>query len=167
METAVPASPHDVSRPPGAGRAPAWDDDDAPVHRLSPSEAEPFRDQRRAPSPWRVVIMQAEAGAVFTLIAGLLAGWAGAWSALYGAATAVIPGAILARAVTRMMDSRSPAATAVSLLSWESVKLICTAAMLIAAHSILHPVVWLALLAALMGCLMVYWVALAWRPRSH
>lgn len=167
METAVPASPHDVARLPGAGRTPAWDDEDAPVRALSAAEAGKFRDQRRAPSPWRVVAWQAEAGVVFAVIAGLFAGWPGAWSALYGAATAVVPGAILARAITRMVDSRSPAATAVSMLGWESVKLICTAAMLVAAHSILHPVVWLALLAALMGCLMVYWVALAWRPRAN
>ena len=175
METAVPSSPQGASRLLGAGiepaagasRAPGWGDEDAPVHRLSAGEAAKFRDQRRAPSPWRVVLLQAEAGIVFALVAGLLAGWAGAWSALYGAATAVVPGAILARAVTRMMDSRSPTATAMSLLGWESVKLVCTAAMLVAAHSILHPVVWLALLGALMGCLMVYWVALAWRPRAN
>jgi ATP synthase protein I len=165
METAAPASPLDAARLQGA-RAPAWDEDDAPVRRLSAGEAAKFRDQRRSPSPWRVVLMQAEAGVVFALIAGLLSGWAGAWSALYGAATAAVPGAILARAVSRTMDSRSPAAAAASMLGWESVKLVCTAAMLVAAHRILHPVVWLALLAALMGCLMVYWVALVRRPHS-
>jgi ATP synthase protein I len=177
METAVPASSHDTARLSAAGRAPAWNDDDAwgdqsaPVHALSASEATQLRvtlgDQRLAPSPWRIVQWQAMAGIVFALVASLLAGWAGAGSALYGAATAVIPGAILARAVTRMASNRSPVATAASLLGWESVKLVCTAAMLAAAHSILHPVVWLALLGALMGCLCVYWAALAWRPRTQ
>jgi len=67
METAVPSLPNDAARAPRAGRAPAWDDDDAPVHRLSAGEAARFRDQRRSPSPWRVVLMSTEAGVAFAV----------------------------------------------------------------------------------------------------
>jgi len=71
----------------------------------------------------------------------------------------------MARAVTRMAESRSPVATAMSLMGWESAKIICAVAMLAAAKQILQTVVWPVLLVALAVCLLVYWVALAWRSR--
>ena len=128
-------------------------------------EAEAFRGQRSAPSPWRVVLVQVEAGVVIAGLLGLVFGLPALWSALYGAATAVVPGALMARGATRLADSRSPMATAMSLLGWESAKLVCALAMLVAAKNVLHPVEWPALLVALAGCLTVYWVALAWRSR--
>jgi ATP synthase protein I len=142
-----------------------WDDEDPLPRRLSASEAEAYRDQRRAPSPWRVVLVQAEAGAVISLLVGLVFGLPALWSALFGAATAIVPGALMARGATRMADSKSPMATALALLGWESVKIVCSVAMLVSAARVLHPVVWPALLVALAGCLTVYWVALAWRSR--
>jgi ATP synthase protein I len=142
-----------------------WDEEDPLPRRLSASEAEAYRDQRTAPSPWRVVLVQAEAGAVISLLVGLVFGFPALWSALYGAATAIVPGALMARGATRMADSKSPLATALGLLGWESVKIVCSVAMLVSAARVLHPVVWPALLVALAGCLAVYWVALAWRSR--
>jgi ATP synthase protein I len=156
-----PGSPRKAPRGPGAN----WDDEDEPPHRLTASEAAAFRNQRNSPSPWRVVLVQAEAGAVIALLAGLALGWPALWSALYGAATAVVPSVLMARAVTRMADSRSPMATAMSLMGWESAKIICAVAMLVAAKQVLQTVVWPVLLVALAVCLAVYWVALAWRPR--
>jgi len=148
-----------------AGYSANWDDEDPLPRRLSATEAEAFRDQRNAPSPWRVVLVQAEAGAVISLLVGLMFGWPALWSALYGAATAIVPGALMARGATRMADSKSPMATALALLGWESAKIVCSVAMLVGAIRVLHPVVWPALLVALAGCLTVYWVALAWRSR--
>ena len=142
-----------------------WDDEDPLPRRLSATEAEAFRDQRTAPSPWRVVLVQVEAGAVVSLLVGLVFGGPALWSALFGAATAIVPGAIMARGATRLADSKSPMATALGLLGWESAKIVCSMAMLVAATRVLHPVVWPALLVALAGCLTVYWVALAWRSR--
>ena len=147
------------------GNNASWDEEDPLPRRLSATEAEAFRDQRSAPSPWRVVLVQAEAGAVISLLVGLMFGFPALWSALYGAATAIIQGALMARGATRMADSKSPLATALSLLGWESAKIICSVAMLVSAARVLHPVVWPALLVALAGCLTVYWVALAWRSR--
>ena len=109
--------------------------------------------------------MQVEAGAVISLLVGLVFGWPALWSALYGAATAIVPGALMARGATRMADSKSPLATALSLLVWGSAKIVCSVAMLVSAARVLHPVVWPALLVTLAGCLTVYWVALAWRSR--
>ena len=142
-----------------------WDDEDPLPRRLSATEAEAFRDQRSAPSPWRVVLVQVEAGAVIALLVGLVFGWPALWSALWGAATAIVPGALMARGATRLADSKSPLTTALGLLGWESAKIVCSLAMLVAASRVLHPVVWPALLVTLTGCLTVYWVALAWRSR--
>src|SRR4051812_2172498 len=83
------------------GGAVDWDDEDPPVHRLSAAEAQQYRDQRTAPSPWRVVLMQVEVGAVISLLCAIGFQLPGLWSALYGAATAVIPGALMARGATR------------------------------------------------------------------
>jgi ATP synthase protein I len=152
-----------VGRP--AGHSADWDDEDPLPRRLSATEAEAFRSQRSAPSPWRVVMVQAEAGAVISLLVGLMFGLPALWSALYGAATAIVPGALMARGATRMADSKSPLATALGLLGWESAKIVCSVAMLVSAARVLHPVVWPALLVTLAGCLTVYWVALAWRSR--
>ncbi len=162
-ESSVPQPGLDAE--PRAFNAANWDDEDPLPRRLSAQEAEAFRDQRTAPAPWRVVLVQVETGAVISLLVGLAFGWPALWSALYGAATAVIPGALMARGATRMADSRSPMATAVNLLGWTSAKMICTVAMLAAAGRILHPIVWPALLVTLAGCLTVYWVALARRSR--
>ena len=148
-----------------ARNAANWDDEDPLPRRLSAQEAEAFRDQRTAPSPWRVVLVQVEAGAVISLLVGLVFGWPALWSALYGAATVVLPSALMARGATRMADSKSPMATALNLLAWTSAKMVCTVAMLAAAGRILHPIVWPALLVTLAGCLSVYWVALARRSR--
>ncbi|MET0382938.1 MAG: ATP synthase subunit I [Burkholderiaceae bacterium] len=148
-----------------AGGATNWDDEDPLPRRLSAREAAAFRDQRSAPSPWRVVLVQVEAGAVLALLIGLLFGMPACWSAAYGAATVILPGALMARGATRLADSKSPMATAANLLGWTAAKLVCTVAMLAAAGKILHPIVWPALLAALAGCLTVYWVALARRAR--
>ena len=122
-------------------------------------------DHGQAIARVRAWIGKAEAGAVISLLVGLMFGLPALWSALYGAATAIVPGALMARGATRMADSKSPMATAMSLLGWESAKIVCSVAMLVGAIRVLHPVVWPALLVALAGCLTVYWVALAWRSR--
>ena len=150
---------------PRALNAANWDDEDPLPRQLSAQEAVAFRDQRIAPSPWRVVLVQVEVGAVIALLLGIAFGWPALGSALYGAVTVVIPGALMARGATRMADSRSPMATAANLLGWTSAKMVCTVAMLAAAGRIVHPIVWPALLVTLAGCLTVYWVALARRSR--
>ena len=163
------SAPKGADDPPESHRpgALAWDDDgdNPPPTPLTATEAQAFRHQRNAPSPWKVVVTQAEAGAAIAFVVGLFTGWSGALSALFGVATAVVPGALMARGVSRMADIRSPLASAIGMLGWESAKIICSVGMLVMASRVLHPVVWPALLVGLAGCLAVYWAALAWR--SH
>ncbi len=86
-----------------------------------------------------------------------------AWSLLYGAATAVVPGALMARGMTSRLSSMAPGVSAVSFMSWELVKIGVSVAMLAFAGRVVQPLVWPALLVGLVVCIKVYWVALLWR----
>jgi ATP synthase protein I len=145
----------------------AWDDDEAAAERykrLTAAEAAMFRASNPQVSPWRVIAVQAAVGGAATLSAWLLGGGREhAWSALYGAVTAVVPGALLARGMTSRLSSLSPAVSAVSVMLWETVKIGATVALLMAAPKLVRPLSWPALLAALAACVSVYWFALLWQ----
>lgn len=148
----------------------AWDDDEAEngrSERLTPSQAAVFRAHNPQVSPWRVIAVQAAVGGAVTLLVWLLGGGREhAWSALYGAVTAVLPGALLARGMTSRLSSLSPAVSAASVMLWETVKIGATVALLMAAPKLVRQLSWPALLAALAACVSVYWFALLWRGRK-
>ena len=87
------------------------------------------------------------------------------WSMLYGAATVVVPGALMARGMTSRLSGMSPGTSAVSFMLWEMVKIAVSVAMLMLAPKLVQPLSWPALLAGLVLCMKVYWVALLWRGR--
>ena len=134
---------------------------------LSREEAEVLRAKDPPLSPWRVVGVQAALGGVVALLALLLTGRQEVgWSALYGAATVVIPGALMARGMTSKLSSMSPGASAVSFMFWEAVKILVSLVMLALASKLVQPLSWPALLVALVLCMKVYWLALSWRGRK-
>lgn len=151
-------------------RSDAWDEDDAArenFKRLTAQEAAALRANDPSVSPWWVVAAQAAVGAVVVLLAWLLGDSDEfAWSALYGAVTAVVPGALMARGMTSRLSSMSPGISAVSVMLWESVKIAVSVVMLVLAPKLVRPLSWPALLAALTVCLSVYWFALLWRGRK-
>ena len=101
-------------------------------------------------------------GAIAWLVTGRqMAGW----SALYGAAAVVVPGALMARGMTSRLSSMSPGAGAVSFMLWEFVKIAVSVAMLMLAPKIVQTLSWLALLVGMVVCMKVYWLALLWRGR--
>jgi ATP synthase protein I len=51
------------------------------------------------------------------------------------------------------------------VMGWSAVKTGVAIVMLMLASRLLHPVNWPALLAAMVLCMQVYWVALLWRGR--
>jgi ATP synthase protein I len=57
----------------------------------------------------------------------------------------------------------SPIGSAVSFMLWEGVKIGLSVLLLILAARIVQPLSWPALLAGLVVCIKVYWLALAWR----
>ncbi|MDH4288560.1 MAG: ATP synthase subunit I [Aquincola sp.] len=153
-------------------RSDPWADD---TDEASDAAREPLtREQAQAllansphsVSPWRVIAVQAAVGGT----AALLAGWAGArwdvfWSALYGAAVVVMPGALMARGMTRAPRNVSPGASAVSVMLWSMVKIGASIVMLLLASRLVQPLSWPALLATMVLCILVYWFALLKRGR--
>jgi ATP synthase protein I len=150
-----------------------WDDEEtraakeaAAFKPLTREEAQALRLKDPPLSPWRVIAVQAAVGGVVALVALLLTGRQEfAWSALYGAATVVLPGALMARGMTSPLSSMSPSAGAVSFMLWEAVKIVVSIAMLALAPKLVQPLSWPALLVALVLCMKVYWLALSWRGR--
>ena len=162
-----------INRKEPGNRNDRWDGDknepagSAPFNALSREQAEVLRANDPPLSPWRVVGAQAGLGVLVALAALLLTGRQEVgWSALYGAATVVIPGALLARGMTSRLSSVSPGASAVSFMFWEGVKILVSLAMLALAPKLVQPLSWPALLAGLVLCMKVYWLALSWRGRK-
>ena len=154
-------------------RSDRWDDEEDETSRGRGSEAfKPLtREQAQAlraadppVSPWRVVGVQGVVGVAVAVLAVLLTGRQEVgWSALYGAATVVVPGALMARGMTSRLSSMSPGASAVSFMLWELVKIAVSVAMLMLAPRFVQPLSWPALLVGLVLCMKVYWLALLWR----
>lgn len=159
-----------IAPAPPADRQQRWNDrdDDAaePAYKkLTREEAQALRARHPSLSPWRVVAAQAVLGAATTLVAWLVSGMAAvAWSALYGAACVVVPGALMARGMTSRLSSLSLGVSAVSFMLWESVKIAVSVAMLALAPKLVQALSWPALLVGLVLCMQMYWLALLWRP---
>lgn len=151
-------------------RSGVWDDEDddsVAWRRLSRAEAQALREREPQVSPWRIVAMQAAVGVLAALAGGLVTGRSEvAWSLLYGAATVVVPGVLMARGMTSRLTGMNAVASTVSFMSWEGVKLAVSVAMLILANRVVPSLVWPALLIGLVACIKVYWVALLWRGRK-
>jgi ATP synthase protein I len=140
---------------------------ESPVQPLSAEEARRVREQNPPLSPWWVVAGQAGVG----LLAALLAwGFTGkqnvGWSVLYGALAVLVPAAVFARGLTGRFSSLNAGSAAVGFLLWEMVKIALTFAMMLAATRVVAGLSWPALLVGMVLAMKVYWVALAFAPRS-
>lgn len=157
------------SGPGSSARSNIWADevDANPAYKpLSREEAAALREREPTVSPWRVIVVQAGVGAIVALLAGLVTGsGVVAQSALYGAATVVVPGALMARGMTSRLSSLSPGTSAVSFMVWEMLKIMVSVLMLVLAPRLVQPLSWPALLVAMVLCMKVYWLALLWRGR--
>ncbi len=155
----------------GVASRDARDDDeiDAWAHftPLTRQQAALLRQREPGVSPWRVVGVQVVAGALIALIAGISSGeLAVAWSALYGAATVAVPGALMARGMTSRLSAASVLGSVAAVFSWSLMKMMVSIVMLVMAPTVVSPLSWPALLVALVLCLQTYWFALLWRGRS-
>ena len=153
-----------------------WDDQEEEASRegwskafkpLTREQAQALRAADPPLSPWRVVAVRGAVGVAVALLALLLTGRQEmGWSALYGAATVVVPGALMARGMTSRLSSMNAGASAVSFMLWEMVKIAVSVAMLMLAPKIVQSLSWPALLVGLVLCMKVYWLALLWRGRA-
>jgi ATP synthase protein I len=157
-----------VAKPPDPWDDAADEDGRPPFKRWTAQEAGALaaRDPHKV-NPWRVIAVQAAVGLGVALVAGLVTGRMEVlWSALYGAGVVVIPGALMARGMTSPLTSVSPLGSAAGFMFWEGVKVLASIVLLMLAARIVQPLSWPALLAGLVVCIKVYWVALAWRRRT-
>ena len=155
---------------PTRAAAASWDDEVEQVsyEPLTREQAQEFRKKNPLISPWRVVATQAVIGVLCSLIVWLASGNASmAWSALYGAAAVVLPGASLARGMTRGAISSAAAASraAMGFLFWEMLKIAAAISLLVIAAKVVPNLSWPALLITMVVCMKVNWVALLWRGR--
>ena len=155
------------AKSPGAARNGFEDETEVEhIRALTREEARALRARHPPLSPWRVIAVQVVIGVMAAALAGWIWNRPGLmWSALYGAATAVLPGALMARGMTSRLSTVSVGASAISVMWWSMVKMGVSIAMLMLAPKLVQPLSWPALLATLVLCLQVYWIALLWRGR--
>ncbi len=135
----------------------------APFRTLTREDAQALKASIPQVSPWRVVAVQAVAGLMCGAVTWFITQRSGAaWSALYGAAAVVVPGALLARGMTRH-PSPDPGTAVFGFMFWETVKVGVAVAMLVAAPRVVQGLSWPALLVAMIVCVKVNWWALLWR----
>ncbi len=165
------ASPARAAKTAHHTRSGRWDEDDdgaesARFKALSREEALALRQRETPLNPWRVIGAQIGVGGVVALLAALLTGSLGVgWSALYGAACVVVPGALMARGMTSPVSSVSLLVSAVSVMLYSMVKIAVSVAMLMLAAKLVQPLSWPALLVGLVAAMSMYWFALLWRGR--
>lgn len=139
-----------------------WEDDSVqePIQPLSREQVAQMGLDRPAVSVWRVLLWQTLTGLV---VAGVLGGASGRWawavSALYGAASVVLPALVFARGLTGRLSSLNAATAVTGFFVWEFVKIGLTLAMLLAAPRLVVDLSWPALLAGLVVTMKVVWLA--------
>jgi ATP synthase protein I len=160
-----------IARPARAVPTPTGFDDEVEqqeIKPLTPQEAQVVRNKNPSLSPWRVVAAQAIAGVSCALLAWAITGRVSVfWSALYGAAAAVLPSALLARGMTRNLGN-TPGAAGTAMfrfMFWETVKIGVAVAMLLAAPRVVPGLSWPALLVAMVVCMKMNWLVLLWRRK--
>jgi ATP synthase protein I len=150
---------------PRVSAAPEWDEEEPePVKALGEREARELKARLPMLSPWRVLVLQCAVGlGVAALVGGVTASAVSFWSALYGMLAVVLPGLLLARGMTKRVDSAVGAAAGFML--WEFLKIGASIALLAAASKAIPGVSWPALLIDLVVCIKVNWLALLMRGR--
>ena len=157
-ERPIPIGPH---------RSGSWDDsndDESTFRPLTREQAQALQLSQPQVPIWWVVAAQAVVGVIVALVAWWVTADVSVFaSALYGASAVVVPGALMARGLSSLLSSVSPASSAVSFMLWESVKIAVSVLMLVLAPKIVQPLSWPALLVGLVVCLKVVLLALLWR----
>ena len=153
--------------------AAAYDDidqaqDGEVIKTLTRAEAQALREQNPTLSPWVVLAGQAGAGLVVAVVAWVLTGKAsGGWSALYGTAAVVIPGALFARGLMSKVSMINPAAAVTGFFLWEMVKIGLVLAMLFAAPKLVADLSWPAMLVGLVVTMKLVWLVLWLEVRAR
>ncbi|MDE2401218.1 MAG: ATP synthase subunit I [Burkholderiales bacterium] len=153
--------------------AKALDDSDGfasselPICQLTREDVELLRAQRPAVSLWRAVVFQVLAA----LFVAAVSWWVGGhrssvvYSALYGAACVVVPGALFAYGVARQARVGDAGVAMFGFMLWEFVKIGVAVIMMVAAVKVVSNLSWPAFLVALVVSIKVNWLALLMQGR--
>jgi ATP synthase protein I len=140
--------------------------EELPFKTLTQEQAQALRLKHPPISVWRIVGIQVLVGLAIALLAYLLTGEGRtAWSALWGGAAVVFPNALMAWGMTGLFRGM-PAAAVLGFMFWELIKIMTAVAILAVAAVWVPDLNWLAMLAGLVGCLKVNWLALLWQGRT-
>jgi ATP synthase protein I len=141
-------------------------DGEAAFKPLTREEAQALRAKNPPVSPWRVVAVQAAAGVLLVALWWLFTLESGkARSALFGAIAVVVPNALMAWGTARRPVTNAGAAL-LSLMFWESIKILLAIAILVAVVKQVSDLSWPAMLLTMIGCLKVNWLVLLRRGRT-
>lgn len=145
-----------------------------PSEDTEPSVRQWTRDEiaaLKAGSPlvslWRVLAIQALAGMLLAWLSWMIGGHRSnvVWSALYGAACVVVPGALFAYGMSRQASAFNAGAAVFGFMLWEFVKIGVAVIMLVAAIKVVPNLSWLAFLASVVVCIKLNWLALLMQGR--
>ncbi len=139
-------------------------DEDPPFKPLTRQEAQALRARHPSPSPWVVLSVQTLVGLILSAGVGLWQSSA-VWSALYGVAAVVVPGAVMARGMSRQ-SGKTPSAALLGFMVWEFAKVMAAVALLAAAVKVVPGLNWPVLLLTMIVSLKVNWLVLLWRRPS-
>lgn len=144
------------------------DPEESGLEPLTAEQARSFRQSHPTLSPWWVVARQVAVGLVLFVLA-----WAVtrsrdiAVSAGCGSLAVIVPASLFARGLMGRFASLNPANAVTSFFVWELVKILVTAAVLLAAHRWVSGLSWPAMLVGLVVTMKVYWLALLFKGRRH
>ena len=138
------------------------------VKPLTKSEAETLRKQNPSLSPWVVLAGQTVGGLLTAALCWLATGrLSTGWSALYGSAAVVLPGALFARGLMSKVTLINPAAAVTGFFLWEMVKIGLVLAMLFAAPKLVDGLSWPAMLIGLVVTMKVVWLVVWLEARTR
>ena len=160
LADAASASMQDVTAEPG--------DSELDFTPLTADQARALRERNPSWSPWWVVFWQAVVGFGVVGAAFLVSGRpVVAVSAAWGVAAVVVPAALFARGLTGRFASVNVGSAVLSFFVWELIKIVATVGILFAAQRLVSGLSWLAMLLGLIVTIKVYWLALAFKRKSH
>lgn len=142
----------------------SWPDSqiDPPIQPLTRDEAQALLARHPVVRVRSLLVAQCLLGVCVAALWWVLSGsQTSGLSSLYGAAVAIVPSLLMARAVFGSRLGR----TVAGLVLWELIKIVVVVAMLVAAPMLIKPLSWPALLVTLLLGMKVMGVALLWQGR--
>jgi ATP synthase protein I len=140
---------------------------EAPIRQWTRDEVAALRARQPFVSLWRVVAMQALVGMLLALVSWFVGGYRSnvVWSALYGAACVVVPGALFAYGMSRQVLAANAGVAVFGFMLWEFVKIGVAVIMLVAVIKVVPQLSWSAFLVALIVCIKLNWLTLLMQGR--